>query len=75
MQDYPKYCSMDVLFFFRIICKKKKISIYILKPFREIGQSVEESLPGGKLVLSRDLNFNFLVKKVLQSTGPQNNNW
>ena len=64
---------MDVLCFFRIICKKK-ISIDILKTHREIGQSVEASLPGGKLVLSRDLNFNFLVKKVLQSTGPQNNN-
>lgn len=29
---------------------RKKTSVYILKPYREIGQSLEESLRGGKLV-------------------------
>ena len=31
------------------ICKKKT-SVYILKPFWEIGQSFEESLRGGELI-------------------------
>ena len=44
---------MDVIYFLRSIKKKKtrkKTSVYILKPYREIGQSLEESLRGGKLV-------------------------
>ena len=59
MQGYSKYCSTDVFFFLGIICTEN-LYIYILKPYREIGQSVEESLRGGKLVLTRDLNFNFI---------------
>ena len=32
------YCSMDNIYFLRIICQKKKTSVYIVKPCREIDQ-------------------------------------
>ena len=41
---------MDVIYFLRSICRKKKRSIYILSPCREIGLSFEKSLRGGKPV-------------------------
>ena len=47
-KNMQTYCSINVIYFIRSIWKKKK-SVYILKPCREIGQSLEESL-GGKLV-------------------------
>ena len=40
---------MNVMYFLRSISKKTS-SVNILKPGREIGQSLEEGLRGGKLV-------------------------
>ena len=39
---------MDVIYLSRSIGKIKHRFVYILKPGREIGQSFEESLRGGK---------------------------
>ena len=46
------YCSIDVIYFLSSIYYKIHlfISWKALKPYREIGQSLEESLWGGKLV-------------------------
>ena len=49
---------MDVIYFLRSMKKKKnkkKTSVYILKPYREIGQSLEESLRGGKLIKNLEI--------------------
>ena len=57
-------CSMDVFYFLRSIRKKKKkASVYILKPCREIGQSFAESLRGCKLV--KDLEVFWMNNKTI----------
>ena len=50
-QEYAKhiYCAMDVIHFLRIICKKKPVSVS-LNSAEKKGQSLEESLWGGKVV-------------------------
>ena len=61
---------MDVIYFLRSIKKKKtrkKTSVYILKPYREIGQSLEESLRGGKLV--KDLEIFWMNNKIIIEFG------
>ena len=40
---------MDVIYFLRIICKKKKLCLYP-ETVPKLGQSLEESLAGGGLV-------------------------
>ena len=52
MQDSAKhhYCLMDVIYFLRSICGKKKQLFCIQKPCWEIGQSLEVSAWGGKLI-------------------------
>ena len=40
---------MDVIYFLRIICKKKKLCLYP-ETVPQLGQSLEESLAGGGLV-------------------------
>ena len=45
---------MNVIYILRSICKEK-ISVYILKPCREIGQSFEERLRGGKFVKNLEI--------------------
>ena len=42
---------------------KKKTSVYILKPYREIGQSLEESLRGGKLI--KNLEIFWMNNKII----------
>ena len=46
---------MDVIYCLSSICKKKKTSVYILKPSWEISQSFEESLRRGKVVKNLDV--------------------
>ena len=43
------YCSIDAIYFYRSICKKKNC-VYILKLWQKIGQSLEESLRGAREV-------------------------
>ena len=43
------HCSMDVIYFLRILCKKKKLCLYP-ETVPKLGQSLEESLAGGGLV-------------------------
>ena len=47
---------MNVIYFLRSIFKKTP-TVYILKPRRDIGQSLEESLRGGKLVKNFWMNI------------------
>ena len=51
---------MDVIYISRSIGKIKHRFVYILKPGREIGQSFEESLRGGKQKL-----FEGIIKRLL----------
>ena len=46
---------MNVIYLWGGIICKKKTSVYILKPFWEIGQSFEESLRGGELIKNLEI--------------------
>ena len=59
--EYPKHIASWMLHSFWC----EKTSVYILKLCRKIGQSLEESLRGGKLV--KNLYFEWIIKQLLNS--------
>ena len=51
MKQYAKYIAWWMLStFWRVSGRKKPQSVYILKPYLQIGQCLKKSLPGGSLV-------------------------
>ena len=50
MKEYAKHTRLDGFYLLFEEYLQDEIPVYTLKPYREIGQSFEESLPGGKLV-------------------------
>ena len=51
MQEYAKkYCSMDVIYFLKSICKKKRHLTLYPETVPRNRQCFEESLLGGKVV-------------------------
>ena len=54
MQEYANHVALYGIIYilFEKHLREKQVSVYIMKPCGEIGQGFEESLRGGKLVLT-----------------------